>query len=185
MKVIKTHLSGVKIIEPDVFNDTRGFFMETYQKKRYRKEGISCDFVQDNFSYSTRGALRGLHYQLNHSQNKLVSVVKGAVFDVAVDIRKGSPNFGRWMGVELSDDNCRQLFIPEGFAHGFYVLSETAYFIYKCSDFYTSDDEYGILWSDPDIGIEWPGKEPVLSSKDNLYSCLDKIPENSLPKYKG
>ena len=185
MKVIKTDLLDVKIIEPDIFNDTRGFFIETYQKKRYEAEGIFCDFVQDNFSYSTKGALRGLHYQLDHSQAKLVSVIKGAVFDVAIDIRRGSPCFGKWMGIELSGDNFRQLFIPEGFAHGFYVLSKTAYFIYKCSNFYTSGDEYGILWSDPDIGIAWPGKAPVLSSKDSLYSCLNKIPQNSLPKYKG
>jgi len=184
MNIIKTPLEGVLIIEPDVFEDSRGYFLETYQQKKYSALGIDPVFGQDNLSCSVRGTLRGLHYQLNRPQAKLVQAVKGVVFDVAVDIRVGSPMFGKWTGVELSDVNRRQLFIPQGFAHGFSVLSETAYFIYKCSNFYDPEDEEGILWSDPEVGIDWRVKNPLLSSKDALYACLSKIPLNRLPVYK-
>lgn len=172
MNIIKTSLEGVLIIEPNVFKDSRGFFMETYHEERYRQFGIDRIFVQDNLSYSVQGTLRGLHFQKKHPQAKLVQVITGEIFDVAVDIRQGSPTFGKWTGVSLSDQNQRQLFIPEGFAHGFCVMSETCHFSYKCSDFYAPDDEGGILWSDPDIGIEWLIKEPIISEKDKKHPRL-------------
>jgi dTDP-4-dehydrorhamnose 3,5-epimerase len=181
MKIIKTELEGALIIEPRVFEDTRGYFMETYQQERYKDAGIDKVLVQDNLSYSVKNTLRGLHYQINKPQAKLVQVLKGKVFDVAVDIRKDSSTYGKWVGVELSDVNNRQFYIPEGFAHGFCVLSETAYFVYKCSDYYSPEDEGGILWSDPDIGIKWPVSEPVLSEKDMKYSCLKEIKPEMLP----
>ncbi len=178
MNIITTSLKGVLIIEPRVFKDSRGFFMETYNQNKYQKSGINRRFVQDNLSYSLRDTLRGLHFQIKHPQAKLVQVITGEIFDVAVDIRKGSPTFGKWTGVILSDQNKRQLFIPEGFAHGFCVLSETAHFLYKCSDFYAPDDEGGIIWSDPDIGIAWPVKNPVISEKDKRYQRLcELLPE--------
>lgn len=185
MNISMTPLKGVLIIQPRVFEDPRGCFMETYQQGRYAEAGINRAFVQDNLSRSVRGTLRGLHYQLNHPQAKLVQVVRGAVFDVAVDIRRGSPAFGKWTGVELSDRNNRQLFIPEGFAHGFCVISETAYVIYKCTDFYNPDDEAGILWSDPDIGIDWQVSGPLLSAKDSQYPRLHDVPPERLPLYGG
>ena len=185
MKVFSTSLKGVMLVEPSVFEDKRGFFMETYQQKKYRESGIDTDFVQDNLSYSVRGALRGLHYQLPHAQAKLVQVVMGEIFDVAVDIRMSSPTFGRWVGVYLSDKNKQQLFIPKGFAHGFCVLSETAFFTYKCNDFYAPDSERGILWSDPDIGIEWPIENPLLSDKDSKYESLRDVPPERLPIYES
>jgi len=172
MKIITTSLEGVLIIEPRVFEDNRGFFMETYNQNKYQKSRINRLFVQDNLSYSVRGTLRGLHFQIKHPQAKLVQVITGEIFDVAVDIRKGSPTFGKWTGVVLSAQNKRQVFIPEGFAHGFCVISETACFLYKCSDFYAPDDEGGIIWSDPDIGIEWPVKDPIISEKDKHYPRL-------------
>ena len=175
MNIITTSLEGVLIIEPRVFKDNRGFFMETYNQNKYQKSGINRHFVQDNLSYSRRGTLRGLHFQIRHPQAKLVQVITGEIFDVAVDIRKGSPTFGKWTGVVLSDQNKRQMFIPEGFAHGFCVLSETAHFSYKCSDFYVPDDEGGIIWSDPDIGIKWPVKDPVISEKDKHYPRLCEL----------
>ncbi|MDL1980490.1 MAG: dTDP-4-dehydrorhamnose 3,5-epimerase [Deltaproteobacteria bacterium] len=175
MNIITTSLEGVLIIEPRVFKDNRGFFMETYNQNKYQKAGINRRFVQDNLSYSVCGTLRGLHFQIKHPQAKLVQVITGEIFDVAVDIRKGSPTFGNWTGVVLSAQNKRQMFIPEGFAHGFCVLSETAHFSYKCSDFYAPDDEGGIIWSDPDIGIKWPVKEPVISEKDKHYSRLCEL----------
>ena len=181
MKIIKTELEGALIIEPRVFEDARGYFMETYQYERYKDAGIDKVFVQDNLSYSEKNTLRGLHYQINKPQAKLVQVLKGKVFDVAVDIREGSSTYGKWTGVELSDENKRQFYIPEGFAHGFCVLSETAYFVYKCSDYYSPEDEMGILWSDPDIGIKWPVSEPVLSEKDMKYSSLKEIKPEMLP----
>ena len=181
MKIIKTELEGALIIEPRVFDDTRGYFMETYQQERYKDAGIDKVLVQDNLSYSVKNTLRGLHYQINKPQAKLVQVLKGKVFDVAVDIRKDSSTYGKWAGVELSDENKRQFYIPEGFAHGFCVLSETAYFVYKCSDYYSPEDEGGILWSDPDIGIKWPVSEPVLSEKDMKYSSLKEIKPEMLP----
>jgi dTDP-4-dehydrorhamnose 3,5-epimerase len=184
MKVLPTNLDGVYIIEPQVFSDVRGFFMETYQQRRYSGAGIEQVFVQDNLSSSIRGSLRGLHYQINHEQAKLIQVVKGSIFDVAVDIRRGSPSFGHWTGVNLSGDNPRQVFIPEGFAHGFCVLSEVAQVVYKCSDFYSPEDEGGILWSDPDLAIDWPVEKPLLSDKDSRLPCLVDVPLERLPLYK-
>jgi dTDP-4-dehydrorhamnose 3,5-epimerase len=181
VKVIETRLPGVLIIEPRAFGDARGFFMETWQQERYEKIGIREKFVQDNLSYSTRGVLRGLHYQQPNTQGKLVSVVHGEVFDVAVDIRVGSPTFGQWVGVNLSGENHRQLWLPPGFAHGFCVLSDTTYFTYKCTDIYTPSAEGGIIWNDPDIGIEWPMKDTVLSEKDQVYPRIRDIPDARLP----
>jgi dTDP-4-dehydrorhamnose 3,5-epimerase len=183
MKVISTSLKDVLLIEPSVFEDKRGFFMETYQKEIYRELGIDSDFVQDNLSFSFRGTLRGLHYQLPHAQAKLVQVITGEIFDVTVDIRRDSPTFGQWTGVRLSDKNKRQVYIPEGFAHGFCVLSEPAIFTYKCSDFYSPDCDRGVLWSDPDIGVDWPVENPVLSEKDRKYNYLKDIPLKHLPTY--
>lgn len=183
MEVYTTKLKDVIVIEPEIFKDQRGFFQETYHLDRYRAAGIVCDFVQDNMSFSTKGTLRGLHYQYPHGQAKLVSVLKGEVFDVAVDIRQGASTFGEWEGVILSGDNHRQLFIPEGFAHGFCVLSEDAIFSYKCSDFYTPQDEFGIIWSDPDINIRWPIDNPALSKKDQCYNRLSGVNPSVLPKY--
>lgn len=180
MEITETKLPGILIIEPHVFEDKRGFFIETYHQKRYSDVGIDGIFVQDNLSHSVSGILRGLHYQLKHPQAKLVQVLSGAIFDVAVDIRRGSPAFGQWTGVLLSVENHRQIFVPEGFAHGFCVLSETADVLYKCTDFYSPDDEGGILWSDPDIGIEWPISDPLLSDKDSGYPCLRDVPNERL-----
>ncbi len=175
MKVIKTSVKGVLIIEPPVFKDRRGFFMETYRQNRYREYGTDRVFVQDNLSFSVQGTLRGLHFQVRHPQAKLVQVMTGEIFDVAVDIRPGSPTFGKWTGAYLNEENRRQLFVPEGFAHGFCVLSETALFSYKCSDYYAPDDDGGILWSDPDLGIDWPVKEVIVSDKDGKLPCLSEL----------
>jgi dTDP-4-dehydrorhamnose 3,5-epimerase len=183
MNIIKIPLEGVLIIEPRAFEDARGYFMETYQRERYRKAGIAVDFVQDNLSFSQKGTLRGLHYQHPHDQAKLVQVMKGEVFDVAVDIRHGSPTFGQWYGSTLSAKNKRQMFVPEGFAHGFCVLSETAVFTYKCNDYYAPDCEWGVLWSDPELGIHWPVEEPLVSGKDAKLPRLRDIPEDRLPSY--
>ena len=149
-------IEGLKVITPAVFGDARGYFMETYNRNDFVEAGIDMEFVQDNQSASTRGVLRGLHFQINHPQDKLVRVIVGEVFDVAVDIRRGSPYFGRWVGVELSEENKKALYIPPGFAHGFYVLSEHAQFMYKCTDFYAPEYDRGIIWNDAEIGIEWP-----------------------------
>lgn len=183
MKVIETALSGVLILEPRVFEDSRGFFMQTYQQEQYVEAGIDCTFVQDNLSVSSRQTLRGLHYQEPHGQAKLVQVIEGTVYDVAVDIRVGSPTFGKWLGVELSAQNKRQLFIPAGFAHGFVVVSERATFSYKCSAYYAPAAEGGIIFSDPDLAISWPGHDFQLSDKDKLYPCLKDISVDRLPKY--
>jgi len=183
MKLIKTGLPGVMIVEPEMFGDARGFFMETWHQVKYEKAGLPGCFVQDNLSYSERGVLRGLHFQNPNTQGKLVFVLQGEVFDVAVDIRSGSPTFGRWTGVTLSSDNKRQLYIPEGFAHGFCVTSETALFAYKCTDIYNPQAEGGIIWNDPDIGIVWPVENPILSEKDKMYSFLKEIPPERLPGY--
>lgn len=180
-----TSLPGVILIEPQVFEDPRGFFMETFHKKKYAVEGIDRVFVQDNHSHSKRGTLRGLHYQLRHAQGKLIYVVAGEVFDVAVDIRCGAPTFGKWSGTYISAENKRQLYIPEGFAHGFSVLSETADVIYKCTDFYTPGDEYGIFWADPTIDIDWKIESPVLSKKDSQNPELSQVAEELLPVYKS
>ncbi|EGR1049370.1 dTDP-4-dehydrorhamnose 3,5-epimerase [Vibrio cholerae] len=169
MKVIETDIPDVKIIEPTVFGDERGFFMETWNQKRFEElvTGKPTQFVQDNHSKSKKGILRGLHYQTENTQGKLVRVVSGEVFDVAVDIRKDSPTFGKWVGVYLSAENKRQLWVPEGFAHGFYVTSDEAEFVYKCTDYYNPTAEISLRWDDPDIGIEWPlYVSPTLSNKD-------------------
>ena len=155
--------------------------METWHREKYEKAGIGKPFVQDNRSHSKDGVLRGLHYQLARPQAKLVFAVTGRIFDVAVDIRAGSPTFGRWTGAELSMENRRQIYVPEGFAHGFVVLSDFADVIYKCTDFYAPGDEYGILWSDPDIGIDWPVTAPILSDKDRQAPSLRQVPKDHLP----
>jgi dTDP-4-dehydrorhamnose 3,5-epimerase len=180
---IETSLPGVCLIEPKVHGDRRGFFLESYNRREMEAVGIYDDFVQDNHSRSSRGVLRGLHYQLGRPQAKLVRVTRGRVFDVAVDIRRGSPGFGRWAGIELSEDNRTMLYLPEGFAHGFLVLSEIAEFQYKCSDFYAPEEERGIAWNDPGIGIEWPlaAVEPVLSERDTGWCTLDEMDERELP----
>lgn len=177
MKVIDTKIPDVKIIEPKVFGDERGFFMETWSQKQFEHlvTGKPVQFVQDNHSKSKKGILRGLHYQTENTQGKLVRVISGEVFDVAVDIRKGSPTFGQWVGEFLSAENKHQLWVPEGFAHGFYVISDEAEFIYKCTDYYNPQAEHSIAWNDPEIGIEWPlveSKSPELSEKDELATVL-------------
>ena len=173
MKISHSKLNGCVIIEPRVFGDERGFFLETFQAVRYEQEaGIDLPFVQDNHSRSARGVLRGLHFQKTKPQGKLVRVVRGEVYDVAVDIRKGSATFGEWEGVILSEDNKKQFWVPPGFAHGFVVLSDTADFEYKCTDYYHPSDEDSILWSDPDLDIPWPIANPVLSTKDESAKRL-------------
>ncbi|MEA3436598.1 MAG: dTDP-4-dehydrorhamnose 3,5-epimerase [Thermodesulfobacteriota bacterium] len=183
MKFTKTAFPDIFLIEPDVFKDTRGFFMETYNQKNYAEAGIDQEFVQDNYSHSKYGILRGLHYQLKNAQGKLVFVITGEIFDIVVDIRIGSPRFGQWFGTYLSAKNKQQIFVPEGYAHGFIVLSESVDVIYKCTDFYTPGDEYGIFWADPNIGIDWPIKNPVLSDKDSKNPNLKEIPEELLPAF--
>lgn len=194
MQIIATELPEVKIIEPRIFGDERGFFFESYQQQRYQAAGIAIAnggenllFIQDNLSRSCRGVLRGLHYQLRFPQGKLVTVVRGEVFDVAVDVRCGSPNFGKWIGVILSDQNHRQLYVPPGFAHGFYVLSEYADFHYKCTDYYRPDDECGVIWHDKEIGIEWPlttaTTAPTVSTKDAVFKPLAAIEREQLPQF--
>lgn len=183
MKVETTKIPGLVIIEPRVFGDTRGFFKETYATQRYAEAGIAAPFVQDNLSKSSRGVLRGLHLQHPHGQGKLVQVLLGEVFDVAVDVRRGSPTFGQWVGVTLSAENHRQFYIPPGFAHGFCVTSETALFSYKCTDGYHPECEHGVLWNDPEVGIEWPVAEPSLSDKDKVYPRLSAIPSDTLPTF--
>jgi dTDP-4-dehydrorhamnose 3,5-epimerase len=185
VKVIETELPGVVIIEPDVFEDHRGFFLETWSRSRYTNAGINGPFVQDNVSRSSRGILRGLHFQNPQGQGKLVQVFAGEVFDAAVDVRVGSPTFGKWTGVRLSADNHRQMYIPAGFAHGFCVLSDSAIFSYKCTDYYNSSVEMGIIWNDPDIGIDWPIDEPKLSQKDSALPRLKDIAAEKLPRYEA
>ena len=184
MNVIETELPGVLIIEPDVFEDGRGYFMETWSRRRYEEAGIASGFVQDNAVFSTRGVLRGLHFQNPSQQGKLVYVLSGEVFDVAVDIRLGSPTFGRWVGVVLSGSNRRQLYIPEGFAHGYCVTGDSSLFMYKCTDGYNPGAEHSVLWSDPNIGIQWPADEPVVSKKDEAAPLLKDIPREHLPVYR-
>ncbi|MFP4534056.1 MAG: dTDP-4-dehydrorhamnose 3,5-epimerase [Desulfobacterales bacterium] len=175
----------ILVIEPKVFTDHRGFFLETHHQIKYTDAGLERIFVQDNHSRSQQSVLRGLHYQLQKPQGKLVYAVRGEIFDVAVDIRRGSPTFGQWTGTCLSDVNHRQLFIPEGFAHGFVVLSESADVVYKCTQFYEPGDEYGIYWKDPEIGIDWPVEAPILSEKDQLFPTLNSAPEAHLPVYQA
>ena len=175
---IKTEIDGVVIVEPTVFGDNRGYFMETYNEAEFKAGGIDADFVQDNQSKSRKGVLRGLHFQKTHSQAKLVRVISGAVFDVAVDLRPGSETYGEWVGVELTAENKRQFFIPKQFAHGFLVLSDEAEFVYKCDDFYHPEDEGGLAWNDPTVGVEWPispGMEVLLSEKDKKNPPLASI----------
>lgn len=174
-KFIKTNIEGVFIVEPTVFGDNRGYFMETYNENDFKEKGHNLTFVQDNQSKSSKGVLRGLHYQIKHPQGKLVRVIKGEVFDVGVDLRINSKTYGKWVGAILSSENKKQLFIPEGFAHGFLVLSDEAEFVYKCTNFYNPDDESGIMWNDPEIGIEWPldGINNInLSDKDKEWKSL-------------
>lgn len=169
----KTEIDGVVIIEPKVFGDNRGYFMETYNEADFKNAGLNYKFVQDNQSKSRKGVLRGLHFQKTHQQAKLVRVIQGEVFDVAVDLRKDSPTYGKWVGVLLSDKNQKMFMIPRGFAHGFVVLSDTAEFVYKCDEFYHPEDEGGILWDDKDIGIDWPfDGEVILSEKDMKHKTL-------------
>jgi len=183
LKFVPTEIPGVIVIEPDVHRDPRGFFLETYHAPRYREAGISCEFVQDNHSRSAGRALRGLHAQVRRPQAKLLRCTEGEVFDVAVDIRRGSPSFGRWTGVVLSAENFRQLYIPEGFAHGFCVTSDGAEVEYKCSDVYLPDDEITIAWNDPAIGIRWPVADPLLSVRDQAGRTLAQLGER-LPTYR-
>ena len=183
MKVTAAKIPGLLIIDPVVHGDARGFFVETYSRDRYAEAGVSGDFVQDNLSSSRRGILRGLHLQHPRGQGKLCSVIEGEVFDVAVDVRIGSPTFGKWDGVTLSSDNKRQLYIPPGFAHGLCIVSERALFSYKCTDFYSAENELGVSWNDEDIGIEWPIDAPLLSDKDRANPKLRDISPDRLPRY--
>jgi len=184
MRFIETSLKGVILIEPDVLQDHRGIFLELYHLDKYAKAGIPSRFVQDNFATSARGTLRGLHYQLRQPQGKLVIAIEGAIFDVALDIRRGSPSFGQWHGVELSAESRRQLYIPPGFAHGYCVISDAAAVMYKCTDFYAPGDDRGILWNDPALNIAWPIVNPLLSRKDQSYKSLADS-DMDLPAYKG
>jgi len=184
VNVTRTEVPGVLIIEPAIFHDARGFVFESYHARQYADAGIAARFVQDNHSRSGPNTLRGLHYQLLQPQGKLVRVIAGAVFDVAVDIRRGSCTFGRWVGVTLSAENRRQLYIPPGFAHGFYVVDGVAEVEYKCTDFYRPDDQRGIRWDDPTIGIAWPATHPILSDKDKAYGLLT-ADRDDLPVYDG
>ena len=181
-----TSIPGVLLFTPKVFGDARGFFLQTYQSKLYAEAGLDRTFVQDNLSRSCFGTVRGLHYQLRNPQAKLVSVLRGAVLDAAVDIRRGSPTFGQCVVAELTEENRQQLYIPEGFAHGFRVLSEVADFHYKCTDLYAPGDEYGVLWNDPEIGIPWGDvSAPVVSAKDQGLPRLFAVPPEHLPEYTG
>ena len=178
--VTKCPIEGLFVIEPKVFGDSRGYFMETYNQKDFEAAGLTMQFVQDNQSSSAKGVLRGLHFQKNHPQGKLVRVVSGCVFDVAVDIRPGSKTYGKWYGVELSAENKKQFYIPPGFAHGFLVLSESAEFCYKCTDFYHPEDEGGLMWNDPDIGIDWPIRDDMklnISEKDRKWGSFTEYTE--------
>lgn len=185
MEILQTKLPGVLVFEPKVFGDDRGWFLETFHQKRYEKAGITERFVQDNVSFSTKGILRGLHFQNPNSQGKLVQVLSGEVFDVAVDIRVGSPTFGQWVSQVLSSKNHKQMYIPNGFAHGFCVLSETAIFSYKCTDYYNPSTEGGIIWNDSQIRIDWPISEPILSGKDSSYTQLKDIQQDELPHFES
>ncbi len=183
MKVVETSLPGVLLIEPDIFCDERGYFFETYQAARYAEVGIPGPFVQDNLSYSESGVLRGLHFQQPYAQGKLVYVVEGEVFDVAVDVRVGSPTFGGWTGARLSSRNKCQLYVPAGFAHGFCVTGETALFAYKCTDLYSAAAEHSVRWDDADIGIDWPVRRPQLSAQDQAAPLLKDMDPDRLPRY--
>ncbi len=181
MKLTRLALPEVVLIEPRIFADQRGYFFEIYQEKRYAEYGVPHCFVQDNLSFSAKGVVRGLHYQLAHPQGKLVMVLAGEVYDVVVDIRRNSPRFGCWLATCLSAANHCQLYIPPGFAHGFAVVSDNALFLYKCTDFYHPGDEYGIIWNDPTLNIPWPVQDAILSPKDQQYPPLHQTPASHLP----
>ena len=185
MRVTSTELPELVVIEPKVFGDSRGYFLESWNQARYRDAGLPLGFVQDNLSKSSRGVLRGLHFQEPKAQGKLITVLEGEVFDVAVDIRVGSPRFGKTATMTLSGENKRQVYIPPGFAHGFCVLSEAALFMYKCTELYVPEAEGGILWNDPDLGIRWPIEQPTLSSKDAKFTRLRDLDRQRLPVYGG
>ena len=182
--VIKTKLPGLRLIEPAVFKDSRGYFLEIFNQSNHSYESFGSIFVQDSLSMSKRGVLRGLHFQHPKGQGKLVQVLRGEVYDVAVDLRRGSPTFKKWYGTNLSDLNHRQLFIPEGFAHGFAVLSPSALFFYKCSDYYAPEYEHGINFADPELAIDWPVQSPILSDKDASLPMLKDIPNEHLPEFR-
>jgi len=180
----KTKLPGVLLVQMNAFQDPRGYFVEQYHEAKYREGGVTCRFVQDNLSHSKGSILRGLHYQLHRPQAKLVGVLSGAIYDVAVDIRVGSPTFGQWLGVELKAEDFRQIFIPEGYAHGFCVLGGEATVTYKCSNLYDAADDRGILWNDPDLKIEWPSQNPILSEKDSKHPSLEQAKQaKALPNF--
>lgn len=183
MRIVQTQLPGCVVLEPRVFGDARGFFFEGWNKERFEAEGLQMDFVQSNVSSSSRGVLRGLHYQWPRPQGKLVSVLEGEVYDVAVDIRQGSPTFGKHASVILSAENRRQLWIPEGFAHGFAVLSERALFHYMCTDVYVAEADSGLRWNDADVAVDWPISNPTLSAKDEAAPFLKDIAEDRLPVF--
>ncbi|MBC8205748.1 MAG: dTDP-4-dehydrorhamnose 3,5-epimerase [Kiritimatiellaeota bacterium] len=184
MEVVSLEIKDVKLVKPRIFKDDRGFFLQTYHQKQYQDAGIPSVFVQDNWSHSSKGVLRGLHYQLKNPQAKLVSVLRGEVFDVVADIRKGSPTFGKWVAERLSAENGHQLYVPEGLAHGFLVLSDEVDFLYKCSDFYTPGDEYGVRWDDPEVGIQWPEcGNPILAQKDRNAPFLKDVQVENLPEF--
>ena len=184
MKTVKTPLEGLLIIKPRIFGDDRGYFLETHHQQKYRDCGIDYRFVQDNLSFSVKGTLRGLHFQKTKPQAKLIQALTGEIFDVAVDIRPASSTYGEWFGIRLSEKNRHQLFVPEGFAHGFCVLSESADFLYKCTDYYAPQCEHGIRWNDPDIGIDWPGGGFTISDKDAGNALLRDMAEK-LPSYES
>lgn len=183
MDVIETGIPGLKIIQPKIFGDARGYFLETFSQKRYADAGVSNPFVQDNLSFSTKGILRGLHFQNPGAQGKLVTVLQGEVYDVAVDIRYGSPTFGKWFGLYLSSESKNQFWVPAGFAHGFVVTSETAIFSYKCDDYYNPSTEFSLAWDDSDLGISWPVAQPQLSAKDQNATRLRDFKSFQLPKF--
>jgi dTDP-4-dehydrorhamnose 3,5-epimerase len=182
LQVIPQLIPDVKLVIPDVFGDSRGFFQETFKAEAYRAAGIGVTFIQDNWSRSVKGTLRGLHYQLPNPQDKLVWVVKGEIYDVAVDVRRGSPTFGKWVAAILSETNHHQFFVPAGFAHGFCVLSDEVDFMYKCSAAYSPKDEKGILWSDPELAIPWPVSAPILSKRDTVMKPLAAMSSDELPR---
>jgi dTDP-4-dehydrorhamnose 3,5-epimerase len=183
VRVMKTDIPGLVLIEPDVYRDPRGFLLETFHASRYVDAGIPGPFIQDNYSHSLRGTLRGLHYQEPHAQGKLVMVMDGAVYDVVVDIRKGSPSFRKWYGTDLSAENRLQVYVPPGCAHGFCVISDHASFLYKCTDYYAPHDEHGIIWNDPSLAISWPVATPILSAKDRMHKSLTEM-DPELPRYR-
>jgi dTDP-4-dehydrorhamnose 3,5-epimerase len=183
LKRLETAIPGVYELRPNIFRDSRGFFLETYHRRRFAEIGICDSFVQDNFSSSIKNTLRGLHYQLHHPQAKLCRVVEGDALDIVVDIRIGSPHFGKWTSVVLSAKQQNQIYVPGGFAHGFLALTDSVQFLYKCSDFYDAADERGILWNDPTLAISWGLATPLVSEKDATLPCLDAIPREFLPRY--